>query len=82
MIDPDEAAEVLAPPRPRAYVVSESLTERRVPALSAAGNGNGNGNGNGHRNGNGNGNGHGHGALKEADLTTWGRSGDAPEGWS
>jgi polysaccharide biosynthesis protein PslJ len=78
IVDPDEPAEVLAPPRSRAYVVSESLTER-VPAFAGA-KGNGNGNGNGHSNGNGNGN--GHGPVSGNDLTPWGRAGDAPEGWS
>jgi hypothetical protein len=73
MIDPDEPTHLQEAPKPRAYVVSESLTERRVPALSGA-----NGNGNGHSNGNGNGN----GKVSDSDLTTWGRAGDAPEGWS
>ena len=76
--DPDIPDEVVAPPRSRAYVVSESLLPgRRVPALAGA---NGNGNGNGHSNGNG----HGHAGpdLKGTDLTPWGRAGDAPEGWS
>ena len=71
LVDPDEPVEALAPPNPRAYLVSESLTERRVPALTG-------GNGNGHRDGNGN----GHGPVTGSDLTTWGRAGDAPEGWS
>jgi hypothetical protein len=71
MIDPDIPPEV-APPKPRAYVVSESLlAQRRVPALAGA-----NGNGNGHSNGN------GHGPVTGSDLTPWGRAGDAPEGWS
>ncbi|HEV3494969.1 MAG TPA: hypothetical protein VHA34_01320, partial [Actinomycetes bacterium] len=69
MVDPDESVEALAPSQPRAYVVSESLTEGRVPALTGA---------NGHSNGNGN----GHGRVTGSDLTTWGRAGDAPEGWS
>src|SRR5581483_6182568 len=74
MEDPDLPAEVVAP-KPRAYVVSDSLLAgRRVPALAGAPNGNGNGNG--HSNGN------GHGELKSTDLTPWGRAGDAPEGWS
>ncbi|MEW6476284.1 MAG: O-antigen ligase family protein [Actinomycetota bacterium] len=72
MVDPDESVEAIAPPRPRAYVVSESLTER-VPALAGAGNGNGH---------HGNGNGNGHKPLTGSDLTPWGRAGDAPEGWS
>ncbi|HEV3365157.1 MAG TPA: O-antigen ligase family protein [Acidimicrobiia bacterium] len=71
MVDPDEAAEPLAPGQPRTYVVSESLTEGRVPALTG-------GNGNGYSNGNGN----GHGPVTGSDLTPWGRAGDAPEGWS
>jgi polysaccharide biosynthesis protein PslJ len=78
MVDPDEPEQVAAPPKPRAYVVSASLAEGRVPALVGAKNGNGNG----HGNGNGNGNGNGHGPIKGSDLTTWGRAGDAPEGWS
>ena len=84
MIDPDEPEEVEAPPKPRAYVISESLAERRVPALSGAGNGNGNGhtNGNGNGHSNGNGNGTSHKPVSSDDLTTWGRAGDAPEGWS
>jgi hypothetical protein len=73
MIDPDEPTHLQETPKPRAYVVSESLTERRVPALAGA-----NGNGKGHRNGNGN----GHGPVGDSDLTPWGRAGDAPEGWS
>jgi hypothetical protein len=36
LVDPDEPAEPLAPPEPRAYVVSESLTEAQVPALTGA----------------------------------------------
>jgi hypothetical protein len=67
MIDPDIPAEVEAAPKPRAYVVSASLAERRVPALAGA---------------NGNGNGNGHGRVTDTDLTPWGRAGDAPEGWS
>ena len=83
--DPDIPPEVTTP-RPRAYVVSESLlASRRIPALTGA-NGNGNGHSNGHSNGNGNGNGsrkgNGHGPVKGSDLTPWGRAGDAPEGWS
>jgi polysaccharide biosynthesis protein PslJ len=77
MVDPDVPAEQLASPRPRAYVVSESLMEQRVPALSGA-NGIDHGNGNGHSSGNGN----GHGPAAGSDLTPWGRAGDAPEGWS
>jgi hypothetical protein len=73
MVDPDEPPQPVAPARPRAYVISESLAERRVPALTAAGNGNGNGNGNA--------NGH-KPVTSSGDLTTWGRAGDAPEGWS
>jgi hypothetical protein len=70
MIDPDEPTQLQAPPKPRAYVVSESLlAERRVPALAGA-------NGNGHSNGN------GHGPVSGSDTTPWGRAGDAPEGWS
>jgi hypothetical protein len=80
MVDPDEPPAVEAPPKPRAYVISESLAERRVPALASAGNGNGNGNG--HSNGNGNGHGNGHKPVSSDDLTPWGRAGDAPEGWS
>jgi hypothetical protein len=72
IVDPDVPDEELAPPTPRAYVVSESLTER-VPALTGA---NGNGNGSGHGNGN------GHKPVSGSDLTPWGRAGDAPEGWS
>ena len=78
MVDPDEPAEEIAPPTPRAYVVSESLVER-VPVMAGATNGNGHSNG--HSNGHGNGNGNGH-KLSDSDLTTWGRAGDAPEGWS
>ena len=83
--NPDIPPEVTTP-RPRAYVVSESLlASRRIPALTGA-NGNGNGHSNGHSNGNGNGNGsrkgNGHGPVKGSDLTPWGRAGDAPEGWS
>jgi hypothetical protein len=73
LIDPDEPVEALAPPKPRAFVVSESLTERRVPALAGA-NGNGDGNGDG--------NGNGLDPVTGSDLTPWGRAGDAPEGWS
>jgi hypothetical protein len=71
MVDPDLPPEVLEPQKPRAYVVSASLAERRVPALAGA-------NGNGHGNGNGNGN----GPVAGDDMTPWGRAGDAPEGWS
>jgi hypothetical protein len=73
MIDPDEPTQLEAPPKPRAYVVSESLTEQRVPALTGA---------SGSGSGNGNGNGHGPVSDSGSDLTTWGRAGDAPEGWS
>jgi hypothetical protein len=76
IVDPDVPVEEIAAPEPRTYVVSESLTERRVPALTAAGNGSGIGNGNA------TGNGNGHGPVKSSDLTPWGRAGDAPEGWS
>jgi len=71
IVDPDEPEREIAPARPRAYVVDESLVER-VPALMGATNGNGysNGNGNGHK------------PVTDSDLTTWGRAGDAPEGWS
>jgi hypothetical protein len=65
MIDPDTPVEVL-PPKPRAYVVSESLLADRVPALAGASAGNG----------------HSHEPLDAGDLTPWGRAGDAPEGWS
>jgi hypothetical protein len=77
--DPDEPEIVAPAPTRRTYVVSASLARdiEKVPALSGT---NGNGNGNGHSNGNGNG--HGHGPVKGSDLTTWGRAGDAPEGWS
>jgi len=79
MIDPDEPTHLQEAPKPRAYVVSESLTERRVPALAGAhGTGNGHSNGDGHGNGNGN----GHSPVSSSDLTPWGRAGDAPEGWS
>jgi hypothetical protein len=70
-VDPDLPPEVLEPQKPRAYVVSAPLAERRVPALAGA-------NGNGHGNGNGN----GHGPVAGDDMTPWGRAGDAPEGWS
>jgi len=71
MIDPDIPPEVVAAPKPRAYVVSASLAQRaeRIPALTGA-------------NGNGKGNGNGHGSVQGSDLTPWGRAGDAPEGWS
>ncbi|HEV7862492.1 MAG TPA: hypothetical protein VGR20_07315, partial [Acidimicrobiia bacterium] len=75
MVDPDVEPEPVAAPVARAYVVSASLARERVPALSAA---NGNGNSNGHSNGNGN----GHAPVDGTGLTTWGRAGDAPEGWS
>src|SRR5206468_9482492 len=71
MEDPDIPAEVVAP-KPRAYVVSDSLLPReRVPALAAA-NGNGHGHSNGNGKGNGNGNGNGHGPPKGGDLRPWG----------
>ena len=66
MIDPDIEPEVVAP-KPRAYVVSDSLVRSRVPALTVAGAG---------------ANGNGHGPVAGGDVTPWGRAGDAPEGWS
>ena len=72
IVDPDDPpADVVPAPGPRAYVVSASLAEQAVPALTGA-----NGNGNGHDQGN------GHSPVKGSDLTAWGRAGDAPEGWS
>jgi len=71
MVDPDEEAPALAPPARQAYVVSDALLPRRVPALAGVnGNGHGHGHGNGHR------------PVQESDFTPWGRAGDAPEGWS
>ena len=69
MIDPD-IPELREPPKPRAYVVSASLTERRVPALAGANAKHGTATANGH------------GPVQGSDLTPWGRAGDAPEGWS
>ncbi len=70
IVDPDDALAPAPAPKPRTYVVSASLAERvAAPALNG---------GNGHGNGNGNGN----GPVKGSGLTTWGRAGDAPEGWS
>jgi hypothetical protein len=60
----------VAAPAPRAYVVSAALAREKVPALSGAHAGGHGGNGNGHR------------PVQSTDLTPWGRSGDAPEGWS
>src|SRR5581483_3105514 len=69
MVDPDIDPEPAEAPAARAYVVSDALLPRRVPALTGAGS-------------NGNGNGHGDGPVKGSDLTPWGRAGNAPEGWS
>jgi polysaccharide biosynthesis protein PslJ len=70
-VDPDLPAEPEALPetKARAYVVSTVRTNRPA-ALTGATNGNGHGHGNG--------NGH----HPDSGGTSWGRAGDAPEGWS
>jgi hypothetical protein len=67
MADPDVDPEPAVAPATRAYVVSDALLARPVPALTGVGS---------------NGRGNGHAPVKGRELTTWGRAGDAPEGWS